>query len=343
MTKPITSAALLTLYEAGAFHLTDPLERHIPELRDLRVYAGMDGDRMRLEPPRRKPTVHDVFRHTAGFGYAFDTTPADDAYRKHGIDFGKLASLEELVTRKLPQVPLLYHPGERWVYSVSHDVQAFLVERLSGLPFERYCRERIFEPLGMTDTVFGIPPSLVERFTANYAPRDPANPAAGLAQVETREGVPPPGAPPGMLGNYGRFTRIPFGGLSLSSTAMDYARFAQMLLNEGELDGARLLGRKTVELMTSNHLPESIPGIGTGPGALDTATGYGLGVSVLLDPARSGYMGSVGNFGWAGAATTWVVIDPVEDLVLIVMTQYMMNDVDFAARFQTLAYQALVD
>ncbi len=345
MTKPITSVALLLLYEEGKFQLSDPLEKYIPAFKGVQVLAGMDGERMRLEPARRLPTIHDVFRHTAGFSYGFDpSSPIDRAYAENGVDFGTATSLKQLVAEGLPKVPLLYQPGDRWVYSVAHDVQAYLVELFSGMPFDEFCRTRIFEPLGMSDATFGVPKSVVSRYTANYAPRDPANPAAGLVQVETREGVPPPGAPnagPSAAG-YGRYTDIPFGGLSISSTAMDYALFGQMLVNGGELNGTRLLGTKTVELMTSNNLPANIPGISFG-GPPSTATGYGLGVSVTINPAAAGNLGSKGTFGWAGAASTWAILDPEEELVLILMSQYMVNDADFAARFQTLAYQAIVD
>ena len=348
MTKPITSVALLMLYEEGKFQLSDPLEKYIPAFKGVQVLAGMDGERMRLEPARRPPTIHDVFRHTAGFSYGFNPQdPIDRAYAQNGVDFGTSPSLKQLVSVDLPKVPLVYQPGERWVYSVAHDVQAYLVEVFSGMPFDEFCRTRIFEPLGMSDATFGVPKSVVSRYTANYAPRDPANPAAGLVQVETREGNPPAGAPNAspIAGGYARYTDIPFGGLSISSTAMDYALFGQMLVNGGELNGTRLLGTKTVELMTSNNLPPSIPGISLGaPGVGGaSATGYGLGVSVLLDPPRAGNLGSKGTFGWAGAASTWAILDPEEDLVLILMSQYMVADFELASRFQTLAYQAIVD
>ncbi len=348
MTKPVTSVALLMLYEEGKFQLSDPLDKYIPAFKDVQVLDGMDGERMLLAAPRRKPTIHDVFRHTAGFSYGFGTAPVlDRAYAENGVDFVTTTSLEQLVAENLPKVPLLYHPGEQWVYSVAHDVQAYLVEHFSGMPFDDFVRERIFEPLGMSDATFGVPRSYVGRYTANYAPNDPTNPASGLVRVETREGVPPPGAPTNgpVGGGYARYTDIPFGGLSMSSTAMDYARFGQMLVNGGELDGQRLLGTKTVELMTSNNLPPSIPAISIGaPGASGGGSlAYGLGVSVLLDPAQAGNLGSKGTFGWAGAASTWAILDPEEDLVLILMAQYMIADFDFAARFQTLAYQAIVD
>jgi CubicO group peptidase (beta-lactamase class C family) len=339
MTKPVTSVALLMLYEEGKFQLSDPLDKHIPAMKDLKVIAGTDaeGDFV-LEDPKRKPTIHDVFRHTAGFGYGFGESPIDRMYQQN-LDFGTLESLKELVEDKLPQLPLLYQPGEQWVYSVAHDVQAYLVEHFSGMSFDRFCRERIFAPLGMEETVFGVPKEYVSRYTANYAPAEGGGP---LTLVETREGVPPAGAPPNAF-SYARYTNVPFGGLSLSSTAMDYALFGQMLVNGGELNGVRLLSPKTVELMTSNNLPPGIPGIGFAPGAGNPATGYGLGVSVLLDPPRAGNLGSKGTFGWAGAASTWVIMDPEEDMVLILMAQHLPPDSDFAARFQTLAYQAIID
>jgi CubicO group peptidase (beta-lactamase class C family) len=346
MTKPITSVALLMLYEEGKFQLTDPLEKYIPAFKGVQVLAGMDGDRMLLTPARRPPTIHDVFRHTAGFSYGFNPQdPIDRAYAQNGVNFDAATSLEQLVAVDLPKVPLLYQPGDRWVYSVAHDVQAYLVELFSGMPFDEFCRERIFDPLGMAGATFGVPKSVVARYTANYAPREQGNPASGLVQVETREGVAAAASGPNsspLPGGYARYTDIPFGGLSMSSTAMDYALFGQMLVNGGELNGTRLLGTKTVELMTSNNLPPSIPGISLG-GPPSSATGYGLGVSVTLSPAAAGNLGSKGTFGWAGAASTWAILDPEEDLVLILMTQYMVADFDFAARFQTLAYQAIVD
>ncbi len=343
MTKPITSVALLMLYEEGKFQLSDPLEKYIPAFKGVQVLAGMDGERMRLEPARRPPTIHDVFRHTAGFSYGFNPQdPIDRAYAQNGVDFGTATSLKQLVAENLPKVPLLYHPGEQWVYSVAHDVQAYLVEHFSGMPFDEFCRTRIFEPLGMTDATFGVPKSVVARYTANYAPREQGNPASGLVQVETREGVAPAGAPNASLiaGGYARYTEIPFGGLGLSSTAMDYALFAQMLLNGGELDGTRILGKKTVELMTTNHLQPNFPGpMFFPPGA----TGMGLGVWVLRDPALNANLDSAGTFGWAGGATTWASVDSKEDLVLLMMTQHMPADDNLFGRFRTLAYQAIVD
>ena len=157
-TKPITSVALLMLYGEGKFQLSDQLDKYIPAFEDLQVLAAMNGDRMRLEPPRRKPTIHDVFRHTAGFSYGFDPqAPMGRAHAENGINFDTATSLKRLVAENLPKAPLLYYPGEQWVYSVAHDVQAYLVEVFSGMPFDEFCRERIFKPLGMNDATFGAP------------------------------------------------------------------------------------------------------------------------------------------------------------------------------------------
>lgn len=335
MTKPVTSVALLMLYEEGKFQLDDPLDRYIPEFADLKVFTGKNArGELETEAPRRKPTIQDVFRHTAGFGYGFGGSPVDEAYAAAGISFGTMTSLGDFVER-LATVPLLYHPGDQWVYSVSHDVQAYLVERFSGQPFDDFVRERIFEPLDMQDAVFGVPEAYVSRYTANYAPGE-----NGLTLIETRAGRAPEGIGDESFGVYARYTDVPFGGLSLSSTAMDYAKFAQMLVNGGELDGVRILGSKTVELMRSNHLPPNIPGIGGPSGG---GTGYGLGVSVLLDPAQAGNLGSKGQFGWAGAAGTWVTMDPAERMVTMLFAQTLPGDLGLADKLQTLAYQAIVD
>jgi CubicO group peptidase (beta-lactamase class C family) len=324
MTKPVTSVALLTLYEQGKFQLNDPLELYIPDFKDVMVFAGVDDNgKMILEKAKRKITIHDVFRHTAGFGYGFGPDLVSKSYQESGMDFQKMDSLQELVD-KLAKQPLLYHPGEKWVYSVAHDVQAYLVEYFSGMSFDKYCIENIFRPLGMKDAVFGIPKEYVSRYTTNYGPDKDGK---GIVPIDKPE-----------TSNYARFTEYPFGGLSLSSTTMDYFKFSQMLLNGGELNGIRILGKKTVELMRANHLPEAIPSISSGSG-----TGYGLGVSSLINPAAAGNLSSVGNFGWGGAATTQVLIDPVEDLVLLFFTQYMPGDMAIQGKFQTLAYQAIIE
>jgi len=321
MTKPITSVALLTLYEQGKFQLTDPLEMYVPAFKDVKVFAGLDADgHMILKAPTRKITIQDVMRHTAGFTYGyFGDTPVDRAYREAGLDYLKLDSVKEL-TEKLARMPLLYNPGERWEYSLAHDVQAYLVEYFSGMPFDVYCQRTLFGPLGMKDSAFGIPAGRAARYPTNYAPQ----PDGTLKPLY------------GSDDGYQRAATHPFGGIGAAATPADYLRFARMLLNGGELDGVRVLGRKTVELMTSDNLPHDNPGWQEG-------IRYGLGVSVLTQPAQAGNLGSVGMYGWSGYATTWVNVDPKEDLIALLFTQYTPRDAHFTNEFQTLVYQALVN
>ena len=324
MTKPVTSVALLILYEEGKFQLDDPLADYLPEMANLKLYVGEGDDgQMILKDPARQPTIHDVFRHTAGFLYGGGGNRGiDRAYAEASLMNGTLAEL----TRKLGQIPLAYEPGTQWVYSVSHDVQARLVEVLSGMPFDRFTQQRIFDPLGMKETVFGRPDSLKDRFAVIYG---------GSQGGELQ--------PTGALDQPGSASRV-LGGLSLSSTAADYARFAEMLVNSGELDGVRILSRKTVDLMDMNHLP---PGVTRGAAGGGTAggEGYGLGVRVVTDPAAAGNLTSAGTFGWSGAAGTHFFVDREEELVAVFMIQSMGGGAGpgLSAEFETLVYQAIVD
>ena len=329
MTKPVVSVALLMLFEEGKFQLTDPLEKYVPAMKDVKVYAGEDeSGQMLLEPPKRKITIQDVFRHTAGFTHWShphlpQDHPVDRAYADAGVNPRTIDSLRELVEEKLPTLPLLYHPGERWVYSVAHDVQAYLVEHFSGLRVDRFLKKRVFDPLGMKGSFFGDPESSRPRRTTVYGPSE----GGGLEAIEHPLDLP-----------YNRFREHPIGGAGLTMTLMDYARFSQMLLNGGALDGTRILGRKTVELMATNHLPGDMR-VPFFPGY-----GYGLGVGVCVSTTEAGKLGSIGEFGWGGYATTWVFIDPKEQLVALVFAQYVPGaDMDFVNRFRTLAYQTIVD
>ena len=321
MTKPVTSVALLTLYEQGLFQLTDPLDKYIPEFSDLKVFAGYDsGGNMILEEPRRKPTIQDAFRHTMGLSGGLGGHAVDAIYREHGLLMFQLESLTQEI-QQLGKVPLRYQPGEEWVYGLNHDVQAYLVEVFSGMPFGQYLQETLFDPLGMDDTMFGVPADRAEDFARVYQPN-----GEGGIQPEETDG-------------YARFTNRHFATLSLSSSTGDYMKFARMLLNGGELDGVKILAPKTVELMASNHLPAAVPSINNGRG--ETATGYGLGVSVTLNPALGGNMDSVGSFGWGGAATTTFRVDPAENLTYVIMGQTFPSDGDMLSKVQTLIYQAL--
>jgi CubicO group peptidase (beta-lactamase class C family) len=324
MTKPITSVALLMLYEEGRFQLSDPIARYLPELANLKLYAGDGADgRMTLRDPARQPTIEDVFRHTAGFQYGpAGNRGIDKAYREANVLGGTLAEL----TTRLGTLPLAYEPGTQWVYSVSHDVQARLVEVLSGKPFDAFVRQRIIEPLGLRHTLFGRPDAMKDQFAVIYGP--------------DKEGKL---APTGALDAPGSATKV-LGGFSISATAADYGRFAQMLVNSGELDGVRLLSRKTIDLMDSNHLP---PGVSRGAagGGASAGEGYGLGVRVVIDPARAGNLTSAGTFGWSGAAGTHFFVDRSEELVAVFMIQKMggPDGPGMAAQFETLVYQAITD
>lgn len=324
MTKPITSVALLMLYEEGRFQLGDPVARYLPELANLKLYAGEGaGGRMTLRDPARQPTIEDVFRHTAGFLYG----PAgqrgiDTAYGDANVMGGTLSEL----TQRLGQVPLAYEPGTQWIYSVAHDVQARLVEVLSGMSFDDFVRQRIFEPLKMEHSVFGRPEALKDQFAVIYS-------------LDEDGRLVPSGA----LDAPGAATRV-LGGFSVSSTAADYGRFARMLVNSGELDGVRLLSRKTVDLMASNHLPAGVAR-GAAGGGTASGEGYGLGVRVVTDPAQAGNLTSAGTFGWSGAAGTHFFVDRSEELVAVFMIQRMggTGGARMAAEFETLVYQAIVD
>jgi CubicO group peptidase (beta-lactamase class C family) len=324
MTKPVTSVALLMLYEEGKFQLDDPVAKYLPELANLQLYVG-ESPRggMITRAPLRQPTIEDVFRHTAGFLYGPAGNRGIDAvYREANVMGGTLTDL----TLRLGKLPLAYEPGTQWVYSVSHDVQARLVEVLSGIPFDEFVRQRIIEPLGLTHMVFGRPDALKDQFAVIYAPDE-----SGKLM------------PTGALDAPGAATRV-LGGFSISATAADYGRFAQMLVNSGELDGVRILSRKTIDLMDSNHLPDGVQR-GAAGGGTAGGEGYGLGVRVVTDPAKAGNLTSKGTFGWSGAAGTHFFVDRSEDLVAVFMIQVMRapDGPRMAAEFETLVYQAIVD
>ncbi|MDY6949581.1 MAG: serine hydrolase domain-containing protein, partial [Pseudomonadota bacterium] len=289
MTKPLTSVALLMLYEEGKFQLDEPLEKYIPEFANVKVFEGRDskGEPI-LVPPKRKPTIHDVFRHTAGFpGGGWEDEELDKAWR----DGAYGGDSEAEYSRSLTEFPLAYHPGEKWIYSGAHYVQAHLVEHFSGKPFAEFVKERIFLPLDMKDSYFGQPAERPSNYATEYLLANDGTITPNPWNSEPRYGS-------GILGGSG-----------LSSNARDYLQFAQMLLNGGELDGERLLSPSTVEFMTMNHLPGPMQ-VGRFKGR-----GYGLGVEVITDPAQHGVPTSVGQYGWSGAATTYFSVDPKEEMV----------------------------
>ncbi|MBI1353606.1 MAG: serine hydrolase [Acidobacteria bacterium] len=326
MSKPITTAALLMLHEEGKYRLTDPVSRYIPELKgrtvaEMNVFYPGDPKHMNRAGANREITIQDLMRHTAGFAYGNTVaTPVDVMYQEAKV-LDANATLKTMIDR-LAKLPLLYQPGEKWHYSIAVDVQGRLVEVLSGKPFDVFLRERIFEPLGMADTGFSVPKADQGRFAQMYGLDDDKLSVAD-PEWSTRYLTPP---------------AWKSGGGGLVSTAMDYFRFCQMLLNGGELDGRRLLSRKTVELMTRDHLAGVDPGR-----AASTGYGFGLGVAVHVDPAASGSAASVGEYNWGGAAGTKFWIDPQEELIGVYMIQIRPGGGRFGQIYKELAYQAIAD
>lgn len=336
MTKPITIVAALSLLEEARFRIDDPIGDYIPELADMNVLVQGDDGRVWQEPAKTPITIGQLMRHTSGLTYGFsDPGPVGDIYRELGIDMSNSeVPLEEMIGR-VAQAPLCFHPGTRWNYGVSTDVIGRLIEVISGQTLGAFFAERIFEPLGMAETGFSIPGGAENRFAALYGPTKDDAGQHGMSLID---------APAGS-----RFTteaKLHSGGGGLASTAQDYFRFTEMLRRGGELDGARILGRKTVEFMTMNHLPGDLAEMGQ-PVFSETSfsgIGFGLGVSVMLDPAKAGVPGSPGEFAWGGAASTAFWIDPVEDLTVIFLTQLLPSSTyPIRRELKALAYQALVD
>lgn len=325
MTKPITSAALMMLYEDGHFQLDDPVHRFIPDFKDLKVY-----DNGKLSDPERPMTIRDLLTQTSGLTYGFmNANPVDAMYRENAVEQSE--NLEEMV-RKLGTLPLLFSPGTQWSYSVATDVCGYLVQLISDTPFDEFLSEQIFEPLEMEDTGFFVDEDEVHRFAANYQHTDEDR----LSLYDSPESSP-------YLIKPGLFS----GGGGLVSTARDYLKFAQMLLNKGELDGTRLLGKKTVELMTQNHLPGNgdLTSMGQ-PVFTETpydGIGFGLGVSVMLNPVTAQILGTPGEFAWGGAASTYFFVDPAEEMIVILLTQLMpSSSYPIRRELRVLAYQAII-
>ena len=324
MTKPITTVALMMLYEQGLFQLRDPVSQFIPAFAATKVWAG-EGQ---LVDPAREITIYDLLTHTAGLsygGYEETGSPVDKLYDEADLESAEIDN-EEMV-RRIANLPLLYHPGQKWFYSVATDVLGHLVEVISGMGLDAYFEEQILAPLGMEDTAFYVPEAKVERFAALYGP-------GGDGGLELLD-APATGA-------WSRLPRPLYGGHGLVSTTIDYYRFCQMLLNGGELDGLRLLGRKTVELMTMNHLSESMIPIGWPPDVMH-GYGFGLGFRIRVDDAQAGLLGSVGEYAWGGYASTSFFIDPKEELIAIMMPQFLPSGYyPILEEFRVLVYQALV-
>lgn len=306
MTKPVTGVAMMMLYEEGKWKPSDPIAKHVPDFANLKVYGGVDASGAPiLQAPAHPPTMAELMSHTAGFTYGlFGNTPVDKLYQTDP-PLNK-PSLRAFVDR-MAALPLLYQPGERWVYSVSVDIQGYLVEKLSGKTFPEFLRTRIFEPLGMKDTAFFVPEEKLSRVATIYSWR----PAENALVADRRD--PEISKPP----------LLPSGGGGLYSTAADYFRFAQMLLNNGEFGGKRLLKTSTVEMMRTNILSEQVLNSksGIGQAVFSPAQGFGYDVAVVLDPPAAKRQVGKGSYWWWGAAGTWFWIDPANDVVMVGIIQ----------------------
>jgi len=326
MTKPVTGVAMMTLYEQGKWLPNDPISKYIPEFAHLKVYKGVDADgKMILVDPDHAPTMRELLTHTAGFSYGNGKTPADAMY--HDLKVMQSANLQEMID-KLAKIPLLYQPGQGWLYSASMDIQGYIVEKLSAQSLPDYDRDHIYTPLGMKDAGFFVPQDKRSRFATNYHP----NPQGELVATAS--------------GDYAAQPTMASGGGGMVSTAEDYYRFAQMLANGGELNGAHILAPATVHLMASNHVPvELLTGqYGIGLQILRPGLGYGYNCAVEFDPAEANLPDGKGTFYWDGAAGTWFWIDPTNDIVFVGMIQRMKGgspNVEFLSR--SVVYQALVD
>ena len=322
MTKPIASVALMQLYERGLVQLDDPVHRYIPSWERLRVYQSGSFPELQTTPCERPMTVRDLLSHQSGLTYGYapvpgpqpghsrGTTAVAEAYRRVGI--ARMDKSLQHMIDTLAELPLEFSPGAAWNYSVSTDVVGYLVEVISGQRFDRYLQERIFEPLGMHDTGFWVRPDQADRLATNYA-------SSATGDIEVFDDAAA-----------SQFLREPTflsGGGGLVSTAGDFLRFARMLLGNGRLDGERIIGRKTLELMTKNHLAGNrsmAEAVAFGPpDPAYAGSGFGLGFAVRLDTADSQVSGTPGHYYWSGAAGTCFWIDPVEELAVVFMTQYL--------------------
>jgi CubicO group peptidase (beta-lactamase class C family) len=327
MTKPVTGVALMTLYDEGRFRLDDPLSRYAPEFANLRVYQGQDASGAPiLAAPGREITIRDLMRHTSGFVASADDSGAGLLFRS--ADPMNMQNTLTQMAERLGHVPLLHEPGQRWVYGPSVDVQAFLVERLSGKKFDDYLRERIFAPLRMRDTGFTVSDQGRSRLAAMYRIED----SGALVRVPDAEGQ--------SLAT--RDWPMKPGGFGLVSTLDDYARFARMLLNEGELDGVRILRPETVRLMATDHLPADVTDRSWLPSK--GQVGFGLDFAVRIAPPANADegAGAVGEFFWDGLANTLFWVDPQNGIVAVLFTQYLPPQrLPLHKRFRDVVYAAV--
>jgi CubicO group peptidase (beta-lactamase class C family) len=343
MTKPITSVALMMLAEEGLIGLDDAVATHIPAFKKLGVYASGVPTLLAnapatfiTTPPQRPMKVIDLATHTAGLTYGFMMrTSVDQAYRKAKInDFQTPGGLDAFI-EQLSTMPLEFSPGTAWNYSVSIDVMGYLVQKLSGMSFGEFLRTRLFEPLGMTDTAFFVPPDKLDRFTSCYQPRE----GGGLKLQDD-----------GQRSTYATPPALESGGGGLVSTTSDYMRFCRMMVNGGTLDGVQILSPKTVALFSLNHLPGGRELEDMAPPGLFSEAGYAgigfsIGCGVNVNVAKTRLPGTTGEYFWGGAASTAFWIDPKEELAVVFMTQVIGADARLTLRrdLRTLVYSAMTE
>jgi CubicO group peptidase (beta-lactamase class C family) len=337
MTKPVTSVAIMMLHEEGAFELTDPVGDFIPSFTDLRVYSGGTARAPQTRPAGEDMRIWHLLTHTSGLTYAFHyLNPVDELYRRAGFEYGMADDLDLAgCCDEWATMPLLFDPGTAWNYSVATDVLGRIVEVVSGQTLDEFFRTRIFEPLGMTDTGFAVDRANADRLATLYAadPQGKARPHPKQAQLHEEAFKLP---------------KALSGGGGLFSSALDYHRFAQMLLREGELDGTRLLGSRTVRYMTRNHLPGGADlealALGSFSEVANAGKGFGLGFAVIDDPLAAKVISSPGEFSWGGLASTAFWVDPAEDLTVLFLTQLMPSSTHpIRSQLHQLVYQSLVD
>ncbi len=330
MTKPVTSVAAMLLYEEGLFSLNDPIADHLPAFADARVYVAGMGTNLATRPAVEPVRIWHLLTHTAGMTYgAFHTHPIHAAYCAAGLESGPPPGMDlAAVCDRYAGLPLQFEPGTAWNYGVGTDVIARLIEVLSGMPFDEFVAERLFRPLGMDDAGFFVGSERTDRLAVVYRPD-----ANGRA-------TPLPGAPP--------LTRpdcVSAGG-GLVASALDYYRFTEMLRRGGELDGIRLLGPRTVELMVTNHLPDCGDLRTLSPPELDPGVygfGFGLGFQVTVDPITAKVPSRVGEYGWVGKASTFFWVDPQEELTVLFLTQLQPQTAHpILPQLKQLVYQAIV-
>ncbi len=332
MTKPITTVAAMTLLEEGVLQLDHPVATYIPEFADTRVYvSGPYGD-MTTEPQQSPMTVRQLMTHSAGLTYGrFDAGPVGEAYRAASVDVGNPATVLADMARQAASMPLCFQPGSKWTYSIATDILGRVVEVAAGKPLDQVLQERILGPLGMVDTAFAISDAKAGRAVACYE----KTATQWMKRIDDASDA-----------RFFGSTKMFSGGGGLTSTVPDYLRFVEMLRRGGALNGVRVLGRKTVDLMMMNHLPGDIAsmGVATFSEMPMVGMGFGLGGSILLDPARAQILGSAGEFAWGGVASTGFWIDRAEGICVVMVTQLVPSSSwPIRRELRNLTYQALVD